>query len=390
MSGAGIVFRKEVLDNLRDRRTLLAALAYPLLGPAIMMLLFTTLVRVNVERQERPLRLPVAGAALAPHLVAWLQQQGALVVDAPLDPESAVRLGDEDVVLRISPGFGAEWRAGRPATVELIADPSRQPARVAVERTRRLLGAYSQLTGAQRLVARGVSPNVTQALAIADVDVSTPQSQAALFLNILPYFMVFSVFIGGLYVAVDVTAGERERGSLESLLINPVPRWQILAGKQGATILFTLLAVVETVLAFTVMLHLVSLEDLGLAISIEPGAMLGILLVTVPMVLPATALQMCIGVFTRSAKEAQNYLSFLPLIPALPGLMLAFVPVRPTLAVMLIPTFGQQVLINQLLRGEPVNPVWIAVSAAVTLVGGVVLTLVAVRLFNREQVLLGR
>lgn len=390
MSGAGIVFRKEVLDNLRDRRTLLAALAYPLLGPAIMMLLFTTLVRVNVERQERPLRLPVADAALAPQLVAWLQQQGALVVDAPLDPESAVRLGDEDVVLRISPGFGAEWRAGRPATVELIADPSRQPARVAVERTRRLLGAYSQLTGAQRLVTRGVSPNVTQALAIADVDVSTPQSQAALFLNILPYFMVFSVFIGGLYVAVDVTAGERERGSLESLLINPVPRWQILAGKQGATILFTLLAVVETVLAFTVMLHLVSLEDLGLAISIEPGAMLGILLVTVPMVLPATALQMCIGVFTRSAKEAQNYLSFLPLIPALPGLMLAFVPVKPTLAVMLIPTFGQQVLINQLLRGEPVNPVWIAVSAAVTLVGGVVLTLVAVRLFNREQVLLGR
>jgi sodium transport system permease protein len=390
MNRAGIVFRKEILDNVRDRRTLLAALAYPLLGPAIMMLLFTTLVRVNVERQERPLRLPIAGAANAPNLVAYLRQQGAVVVDAPADPEDAVRLGDEDVVLRIGQDFAADWRAGRPATVELIADPSRQPARVAVERTRRLLAAYSQVTGAQRLLARGVSPGITQALAIANVDVSTPQSQAALFLNILPYFMVFSVFIGGLYVAVDVTAGERERGSLESLLINPVPRWQILAGKQGATIVFTLLAVVETVLAFTLMLHVVSLEDLGLAISIEPGAMLGILLVTVPMVLPATALQMCIGVFTRSAKEAQNYLSFLPLIPALPGLMLAFVPVKPTLAVMLIPTFGQQVLINQMLRGEPVNPAWIAVSAAVTLAGGVVLTLVAMRLFNREQVLRGR
>jgi sodium transport system permease protein len=390
MRGGRVVFRKEVVDNLRDRRTLLAALAYPLLGPAIMMLIFTTLVRVTAERQERPLRLPVVGAEQAPNLVAYLRAQGVQVADAPADAEAAVRNGDEDVVLRIPAGFGAAWRAGRPADVELVVDPSRQPARVAVERTRRLLNGYGEKAGALRLLARGISPSVTQALVLTELDVSTPQSQAALFLNILPYFMVFSVFIGGLYVAVDATAGERERGSLEALLINPVPRWQILLGKMGATIVFTLVAVTETVLAFAVMLHLFSLEDLGLAISVSAGSMLAILLVTLPMVLPAVALQMCIGVFTRSAKEAQNYLSFLPLIPALPGLLLAFVPVKPSLLVMLIPTFGQQVLINQILRGEPVNPAWILVTSVVTLALGVVLTWVAVRLFRREQVLSSR
>ena len=390
MERIGIVFRKEVLDNLRDRRTLLGALAYPLLGPALMMLLFTTLVRQEVQRSEEPLTLPVAGAEHAPNLVGFLEQQGVTIAPAPADPESAVRLGDADVVLRIPPGYGEDFRAGEPATVQLVLDPSRQTARVTVQRARRLLEAYGAQIGALRLMARGVSPVTIRALAVEEVDVSTPQSQAALFLNILPYFMIFSVFIGGLYVAVDATAGERERGSLEALVINPVARSELVAGKMGATILFTVVAVAETVLAFAVMLHLLSLEDLGLAISVSAGSMWAIFLITLPLVLPATALQMCIGVYTRSAKEAQNYLSFLPLIPALPGLMLAFLPIKPTLGMMLIPTFGQQLLINQVLRGEPVNPAWVAANALVTIALGVVVTIVAARLFERERVLFGR
>lgn len=390
MGRARIVFQKEVTDNLRDRRTLLAALAYPLLGPGLMMLMFTTLVRVEVERQEQPLTLPVSGTGHAPNLVRFLRQQGVTVEEAPADPESAVRLGDADVILILPESFGTDWRAGRPAAVQLVVDPSRQSARATVQRARRLLEAYSRQTGALRLLARGVSPGVVEALAVEEVDVSTPQSQAALFLNILPYFMVFSVFIGGLYVAVDATAGERERGSMEALVINPVPRWQILAGKMGATIVFTLVAVAETVLAFALMMQFLSLEDLGLTISVSAGSMLAIFLITLPMILPAVALQMCIGVFTRSTKEAQNYLSFLPLIPALPGLMMAFLPVKATLGAMLVPIFGQQVILTQVLRGEPANLLWVALNALMTLAAGVALTLLAARLFRREKVLFTR
>jgi sodium transport system permease protein len=200
-------------------------------------------VRVNVERQERPLRLPVVGAANAPNS-SLLKQQGAVVVAATADPESAVRLGDEDVVLRIGEDFGADWQAGRPATVEVIADPSRQPARVAVERTRRLLATTQP--GRRRPAPVGArGQRASQALAIAEVDVSTPQSQA-LFINILPYFRSSQCSSAGLSTSPPASASG---AASETCSATPC-RWQITGGKMGATHVFTVVApVVETVLA---------------------------------------------------------------------------------------------------------------------------------------------
>ena len=108
------------------------------------------------------------------------------------------------------------------------------------------------------------------------------------------------------------------------------------------------------------------------------------------MMLLAASLQIIIATFTRSFKEAQNYLSFLPLIPALPGMFLAFLPIKAELWTMLIPTFGQQLLINQLMRGEPVSALNVAVSALVTLAVALALIFAAARLYEREQVVLGR
>ena len=124
--------------------------------------------------------------------------------------------------------------------------------------------------------------------------------------------------------------------------------------------------------------------------SIDVGALGMILLICLPMVLLASAIQMIIATFARSFKEAQTYVGFLPLVPALPGIGLAFLPVKPALWTMLIPTFGQQILINQLMRGEGVSVVNVAVSVGVTLALAVALTAVAVRLFSREQVLFGK
>src|SRR6185295_17968915 len=122
----------------------------------------------------------------------------------------------------------------------------------------------------------------------------------------------------------------------------------------------------------------------GFKISLDPAALAGIFLLTLPMMLLAVSLQFIIGTFTRSYREAQNYLSLLPLVPALPGLFLAFVPIKPELWTMLVPTFGQQLLINQLMRGEAISPVNVAVVSAVTLVIGLILTFAATRLFGRE------
>jgi sodium transport system permease protein len=231
---------------------------------------------------------------------------------------------------------------------------------------------------------------VTEPLAIEQQDVSTPQSQGVLFLNILPYFIVMVVFMGGMYVIIDTTAGERERGSLEPLLINPVARWEFVIGKMSAAVPFAIFAVLTTLVAFSVVFNVFPLEDyVGVPVNVDTGALIGIFLISLPMILLASALQMIIATYTRSFKEAQTYVGFLPLIPALPGIGLAFLAVKANFWTMLIPTFGQQLLINQLMRGEPVNPINVLISTVVTLILAGVLVWVAIKLYERERVLLG-
>jgi len=386
-----VVLRKELADNFRDRKSLVNSLLSALLGPLMLLLLLYVLGSVSSSRAERPLELPVAGGELAPGLIAFLEQRNVEVLPAPADPEAAVRAGDTEAVLVVGASYPERMAAGLPAPVQLVADTSRQSAAPAVERATRLLEAYAGQLGALRLQARGVSPSVVTALAVEVVDTATAQSRAAGLLNILPYFLIFAVFVGGMGLTIDMTAGERERGSLEPLLLNPLGRGELVLGKLAASLVPTLLSVLIALAGFAAVINVAPLDrQLGVSLSLDPLAFLGIFLITLPMALLAGALQMIIATSARSVKEAQSYLGFLPLIPALPGLFLAFIPIRPALWMMLVPTFGQQLLINQLMRGEPVSPLFVAVSAAITLAAGALLALAAVRLFGRERVLFGR
>jgi len=383
------VFAKEVMDNVRDRRTLGASLFYPLLGPALIALIFAVLGRTVLQQSERPLSLAVVGAENAPGLIQFLQQNDVEIRPAPANPEAEVRAGNYSVILIIPAGYGEDLRADRPATVRLVADRSRQSASVTVSRARSLLEAYSRQIGSLRLRARGINPVVVEALAIEGIDVSTPESQAAGLLNITPYFIVFSIFIGGMYLAIDTTSGERERGSLEPLLINPVARWELVLGKLGATLVFIMVAVIETLIGFAVVLSFLQ-SSFGVRLELHLLTLIYIFLIAFPIMPLAAALEVAIAAFTRSAKEAQNYISFFTIIPALPGMFLALVPVKTELWAMLMPTFGQQLLINQVLRGESVLPLNAIVSAIVTLLAGLIFMFVAARLYEREQILFGR
>lgn len=386
-----VIIEKETLDNLRDYRSWVTGVFWALFGPLILGGLIMLLGTTIRERVNNGVSLPVQGAEHAPNLIAFLEQQRITIEPAPADPRAAVIAGDVNVVLIIPPDYAESFAAGEPATLQLVYDSTRQTALVDITLVRNLLEGYSEYLGALRLVVRGVDPRVIRVIDIEDVDTATPQSQALVFLSMLPYFIIFAIFNGAAPVITDATAGERERGSLEPLLINPLPRGWFAVGKMLSAIPFAVANLLLTLAGFWAIFYFLPLEEiLGIALRLNLDTLTAIFLICLPIVLLACAIQTLIASFTRNTKEAGTYLPFVGLIPALPGIALAFLPVKPDLWTMLIPTFGQQILINQFLRSEPILMSNVVISSALTILLTVVITWVAIKLYETERIVLGK
>lgn len=385
-----IIFEKEMLDNLRDYRSWITGIFWALFGPLILGGMIMMLGNTLREKSEEALRLPVSGAENAPNLVAFLEQQNVTIEPAPQDPRAAVLAGDINVALIIPPDYGENFSESRTATLQLVFDSTRQSAMADINRAQGLLNGYGEYIGMLRLSLRGVSPEVIRPVQIERVDMATPQSQALIFLSMLPYFIIFAIFNGAGPVITDATAGERERGSLEPLLINPIPRSLVVIGKMLAAVPFASLNLVITLAGFAAIFNILPVEKmLGVQIWLDPVTLGAIVVVGIPIVLLACALQTLIASFTKTTKEAGTYLPFVGLVPALPGLALAFLPVKPELWTMLIPTFGQQILINQMLRAEPILTSNVAISAGVTLAASVIITIAAIKFYENERIVSG-
>jgi sodium transport system permease protein len=390
MMGLLTVFRKEVRENLRDRKAVFNSV---LLGPVLFPVLFIGLAYFatskQMERAEQVLEVPVVGAEHAPNLVNFLEQQGMVVLDEVEDPEEQVRSQVVPVVIRIPEAFGEEWAAGRPAIVEVIADPSRRESETPMRRVQALLAGYSAQIGTMRLQLRGVSPSLASPLLVKDVDLSTAKSRGLLLMLFLPYMLMITAFTGGMHLAIDSTAGEKERKSLEPLLINPVPRWQIMTGKMLATVVFGFASLALTLLSFRLALPYMPTGSLGIDLSLDAATVGGILLVVAPVAILAAALLTMLATFAKSFREAQSYMSLVILIPMIPSILFMVNPVKPEGWMMSIPMFSQNLLIGEFIRGEVVPQAWIAMSVGGTLAIGLLLAAFAATLFNRPGVVFG-
>jgi sodium transport system permease protein len=391
MNRVRTIFVKEVLDNLRDYRSWATGLFWALFGPLMMggmIMMIGSSVREDIEK---PLELPVQNPGNAPNLIRFLEQFNVEVQPAPADPEAAVKAGDLNVVLVIPGDYAEDFSSSQSATVQLVMDSSRQSAQVDVNRIQNLLEGYSTYLGGMRLVVRGVSPQVMQAVNVEEMDVATPQSRATFFISFLPYFIIFAIFNGAAPIITDTTAGERERQSLEPLLINPVPRRTFVLGKLLAPFPFSIASLAITLIGFGAVFNILPVEEyLGIRVGFNILTLLLIFLICLPIVFLASAIQMLVASFARSTKEAGTYLPFIALVPSLPGMALAFFPVKPALWTMLIPTFGQQLLINQFMRLETVSVSNVVISTVITLLLSAAITLIAIRLYSREQIVMKR
>jgi sodium transport system permease protein len=375
MSAFTAVYWKEVRENLRDRRTLINALVTgPLLGPVMFIMLMNVTINREIAKADRPIAVPVIGAELAPNLVAALKSAGIDAQPALHDPENAVREQRTDIVVRISPHYAKAWNKGQTVQVELIYDSSRRDASTPVMRVRSVVESYGRREGAMRLIARGLSPTTAWPVQVADRDQATSQSRSGLMFSFLPYFFVLTVFLGGMYLAIDLTAGERERQSLEPLFVNPVARWKILAGKLAAICTFSLVSLLLTVGAFMTAPWFIPTEKLGIALDIGWRFSAQVILLMLPLILLLAALQSLVSAFAKSYREAQTYLSILMIIPILPSVLLSVIPVRAEPWMYAVPLLGQNLGIVQLLRGDGV-PGW---QLGLCLAGGFVAAVLAV------------
>lgn len=380
------VMRKEWLDFFRDRRTfLLSLMVAPLLYPLIF-LGIGKLSQMRAETQlEKTLSVPVVGMERAPNLVKFLASYGIEAKPAPADIDARVRAQQEDLALAIDADFAKDWHAGKPAKIDIITDTTRRNGDVKVTRVTKVLESYGSGVGAMRLLIRGIDPGIAAPLNVGTRDMATPEAKNSQFMSILlPMILTIFAFIGGAHLAMDTTAGERERQSLEPLLATPASRAALVGGKMLAAALLGLASILLILVSFKVSATLAS----GMARQMDVSflAMGKLLLTLLPLVLIGTALITALAAGAKSMKEAQSHIMWLMMLPMLPAYGLMAYPLKDTAVWQYaVPFLSQNQLIQKITRGETASMQQWALYLASSLALAALLWALAVWRYRQEK-----
>ncbi len=384
-----VVARKEIVDLFRDRRTMLVTLVTAIVAGPVLMLLVLNLVARQADK-ARELTLPVAGMEHAPALIAFLERQQLTLTPAPNDFEDLIRGGDLDVVLEIDAAFADDVAQGRPGTVRLAYDRSRDRARAAIAEVEALLRAFNREWGRGRLLLRGVAPEVANPLNIESRDLATPQSSGALVLFLIAFYGLFAAVMGGVAAALDTTAGERERASLEPLLTTPVAPLELATGKWLAVSLLNATAVVLTLSGFYLTLRFAPLPAVGIPFLFGLAELGRFVVALIPLILLMPAILLYVGCRGRTFKEAQSNLSVLLFAVSLLPIAQMFLQKKEPAWLTWVPVSGQYALLSRALRGEALPMVELLQSCVVPGLLTLGALLAVARLFSRESVLVGK
>lgn len=379
------VFRKELVDNARDRKSWLMSALYVIIGPVMLLVIIQMAGRLLADENSRVIELPVIGQERAPSLMEYLKQRSIQPRPGPADPEVAITHQQEAVVLVVGSEYTKDLAEGRPAVVQLFHDSSRNHDATKVQRVRAALYGYGSTIGHLRLLARGIDPSVVNAVGIEDVDHATPHSRAAFLFGIIPIFLLMSLFVGGLYIAIDSTAGERERGSLEPLLLNPISSAELVWGKLAAVFVFSAATVLLAVTGFALVLNAAPIDIPRVRIGISAASVAWLMAILFPAAYLASALQMRLASVGRTFKEAQTAGQFLMLIPALPGIV-ELLGSADLSRFKYVPVVGQQLLIESVLKGQAVSWLDYAFISSAAILLGALLTLDTIRSYERTRV----
>ncbi|MBI3716880.1 MAG: ABC transporter permease [Betaproteobacteria bacterium] len=384
-----IVWKKELIDHLRDRRT--AAMIFLLsvaMGP--LMLVGLTYFISNIEEKAEKKEFFMLGQEYAPQLVNFLQRQDVRLKVPAGDFRDLIKSGKHDPVLVIPKDFTQKFLEGR-AEVEMIYDDTRSDGgNVAIGAMRRQLFSFNAEVAGQRMIARGVSPQLLRAIDINETNLGTIAQKAAMLLFIIPMMALVVGVTGCTAVAIDMTAGERERGSLEPLLMNPVTREALVLGKWLAVTCYGLAVVGLILLGFFLTLTFAPMPKLAALVSLSPAQYAGFALTLASFAPAIGSLQMLIAIYGRTFKEAQTYVSYLVMLVAMVPSITMFAQLKDATWQLFVPMLAQQMVMTRILRGETVGVLHFALPLAINLaIMGVAVALIS-QLLKKERIIFAR
>ena len=380
-AGAATVFAKEMVDALRDRRTLVVVLlSSVLLGPLVLIALSGLVANFEARAEKR--EVFVLGIEHAPSLRNFLERQSSVVREAPTDYESQLRtavLGDPVVV--VPADFEIALVRGEMPALELVSDSANKQAESGAGRVQRLLQAFGRERASVSLALRGVSADLLEPLEVQERDLASTQTRATQLTGMLPFFVLMAVLYGALSAALDTTAGERERGSLEPLLMNPTDPLALVLGKWGAVATVAMLIAVLSCFSFLPAQWLLRSDTLQALFQFGVREALMFLLVLLPFAAALSAVLMAVAIRCKSVKEAQANASLVVLLVSLLPLVNVFNLGGEAAWHLWMPALAQNTLMTRVLKGEELSAAqwWVPLCVSVVL-GAVSLRFVAARL----------
>jgi sodium transport system permease protein len=345
---------KELVDALRDRRTLMMVLLSSVVVGPLALLLISSLV-AGLEQRAEARRVLVVGLERAPSLHNYLLRQTYTVEAPPADYEAQLRDSKlPDPVVVVPEGFEAGLLSGDAPELELVSSSGNSRAQSGVPRVSRLLEGFGQEQAALRLASRGVASGLLEPVRVVDRDVATRASRASQLAAIVPFFVLMAVLYGAMGAALDTTAGERERGSLEPLLMNPATPWQLTLGKWGAVATVAMLIAALGSYSFLPAQALLTSETVAATFQYGQGEALRFLLILLPLAGALSAVLMAVAIRCRSFKEAQASAAVVLFAVSLSPLVGMYSQTGEEPWHLWVPALGQTVLMSRVLRGEAV------------------------------------
>ena len=362
------VYRKEIVDALRDRRTLIVVLVSSvLLGPLVLIVMSGLLAQFETQAEKRV--VVVSGIEHAPTLKNYFERQTYTVQAAPKDHEDLLRRSKlSEPVLVVPDGFEEALLHGDRPVLELVSDSGNRQAEVGTGRVRRLVEGFARERGTLALALRGVAAEVLEPVEVIGRDLASQQSRASQLTAMLPFFVLMAVLYGALNAALDITAGERERGSLEPLLMTPAPRAAVVAGKWLAVASVSALIAVLSCLSFLPAQWLLRSDTLQALFQfgwIEAGLFIATL---VPLACALSALLMALAIRCRTFKEAQAASSVLLMCVSMLPLVTVFNQEGEAPWHLWVPALAQHTVMSRMLKGEAVPFDMVAIPLGVCLV----------------------